>query len=302
MRRVLTAGLLAIFSPVFSAQTFTATFGFPNVTPSTGTVDPGPAPPVAGLSLHCFTANGVAPNPSASGRFSFTGWPTGAVDGTDDHNSFTGALSPFSYYELLIEPIAGHTLQLASMKFDVRRSGTGPRYYCVRTGADAFTNNLAASTGTSTALSVIPGDVFFWNFDSASTSSDRKGSAVTMGAGHASLTAPLQIRIYAWNSESAGGSFAIDNVSLSGEVTPPNPTSFGSVENEHAPPPVFVDLLNNRCEVRSFLPGLQIVDLTGKVVYRNQNVEAGTRIGLPPGALAVSWGTCAARGRFLVAR
>jgi hypothetical protein len=217
----ITAALTFFLSLPFVCQTFTLTYGFPNVTPSTGSVDPGPAPSFPGLSLHTFTASGVSANPTASGRFSFTGWPAGAQNGVDTYSTFTGALSPTAYLEVSLEPSIGYSLQLDGVRFDVRRSASGPRMYALRSGLDLFTDNLSASTGTSTALSVISDDVFFWNYDSLSTSSDKKGSCVTTTATHSCITSVLALRLYVWNAEAASGSFSIDNFSIEGALTGP---------------------------------------------------------------------------------
>jgi hypothetical protein len=216
MLRTLGCAVLTNFYLSAHPQPFTVVYGFPNVTNSTGATDPGPPPSQPGLAPGTFTAHGLGPNSTASGRFSFTGWPGGSVDGVNDAASFTGVLSPFSYFEVCVAPSPGFTLDLHSMRFDVRRSGTGPRNYCLRSGQDSFTANLAVSTGTSTNLSVLPGDVFFWKYDSLPVSSDQKGSVVELGNTHMSIAAPVFFRIYAWNAEASGGSFSIDNFGLNG--------------------------------------------------------------------------------------
>ena len=210
---------LTFFKIYTFAQNFAATYGFADITTATGTVDPGIPPTVSGLSLSSFSAVGVSSNPSASGRFSFTNWPLGGINATDDYSNFTGALLPTVYYEVKIAPNPGYTLSLNSVSFGMRRSGTGVRHYCVRSNLDNYINNLAATTGTNTKISVIPGDIFFWNFDSVSTSSDQRGSEMTLGNQFKGITQSITFRIYAWNAESAGGSFSIDNFSLVGSLT-----------------------------------------------------------------------------------
>jgi hypothetical protein len=200
------------------AQTFTVMYGFPNVTTSSGSVDPGPAPPVAGLSFGTFTAAGVSPNPSASSRFSFSGWPVGAPDASDNYATYTAALSPFSYYEVAIGILPGYTLDLTSVYFDVRRSGTGIRNFSVRSDRDNYTENLSANTGTNANLGVIPDDVFFWRYDSIPTGSDQKGCRLIPPASFSGLTQEVRLRFYAWNAESPGGTFSIDNVGFTGIV------------------------------------------------------------------------------------
>lgn len=210
---------LTIFKVYVQAQNFVVTYGFAELTTTSGTVDPSATPTLTGLSCGSFSARGTSANPSASARFSYTGWPLGGVNGTDDYSNFTGALSPTVYYEVALTPDPGYTLSLNSATFTIRRSGTGIRHYCMRSDLDNYINNLATSTGTATKLSVIPGDIFFWNYDSVSASSDQRGSEITFGNAFQSLTHQVIFRIYAWNAESAGGSFAIDNFSFIGSLT-----------------------------------------------------------------------------------
>ncbi|PBQ31818.1 hypothetical protein CNR22_08570 [Sphingobacteriaceae bacterium] len=210
---------LTIFKVSTLAQNFVVSYGFPEVTTSSGTVDPSFTPTLSGLSCGSFSANGTSLNPSASGRFSFTGWPLGGINATDDYSNFTGALSPTVYYEVTLTPDQGYTLSLNSATFTIRRSGTGIRHYCMRSDQDNYINNLAAFTGTTTKLSVIPGDIFSWNYDSVSASSDQRGSEIKFGTAFNALTNKVTFRIYAWNAESSGGSFAIDNFSFIGSLT-----------------------------------------------------------------------------------
>jgi hypothetical protein len=223
---------LTFFKFYVGAQNFVATYGFADVTSSTGTVDPSSTPNVTGLSCKSFSAIGASINPSASGRFSFTNWPTGALNGTDDYSNYTGVLSPTVYYEVSIAVNPSYSLTLNTITFSMRRSGTGIRQYCVRSNLDGYTNNLAASTGTATKLSVIPNDVFFWNYDSVSTSSEQKGSSLNLGNAFSNLTQPVTFRFFAWNAESSGGTFSIDNVSFIGSIldslTASNPLSIDS--------------------------------------------------------------------------
>ncbi len=229
MSRLFALILFCIFSRYVNAQTFEVVYSFANVTTQSGTVSPGPNPVAAGLSLNSFTARGLPGNPGASGRFSFSGWPLGALNADDNYENYSGALSPFSFYEFEIEVENGKELELESMRFSMRRSGTGVRNFCVRSGADSFTENLPASTGNSTKLKVIPDNVFFWMYDAASTSSDDFGSSIDLSA----LTlkeGSVRFRFYAWNAEASGGSFSIDNVIIRGIVRDSAATTTGLSE------------------------------------------------------------------------
>ncbi|MBL7930771.1 MAG: T9SS type A sorting domain-containing protein [Bacteroidia bacterium] len=222
---------LTIIGFGLSAQAFQVTYGFPNVDPTTGVSDPGPYPTANGIQLGAFTANGVSSAPSASGRFSFTNWPSGALNSDDNFGNFTGALSPMSFYRFTIHVFNGYTLNLNSIEFSVRRSGTGPRNYSVRCNKDNFSNNLSVSTGTNTKLSVIPTDVFFWNYDSISTSNDQYGNIVSPGTSLHQISDSVTFHFYAWNAESPGGSFSIDNVKITGLVKSASDTNALGIKN-----------------------------------------------------------------------
>jgi hypothetical protein len=189
------------------------------VTTLTGQTDPSNTPSVGGLYFNSFNSFGTSLNPNASARFSFTGWPVGANNDDDNYGNYSAVLSPTIYYEVEISIDQGYTLDLKSLNFDVRRSGTGMRTYCVRSSFDNFNSNLAAVTGTNSNLEIIPGDIFFWKYDSISTNNDQKGSRINFGSDYSSITDSLTLRFYAWNSESNGGSFSMDNVNFIGTIS-----------------------------------------------------------------------------------
>lgn len=209
---------LIIFNVCLKSQNFSATYGFVDVSATSGNIDPSAVPLVNGIALGSFSAIGVSSNPSASGRFSYNNWPVGGINGSDNYGDFSGALSPFAFYKVSLTVLPGYTLHLNSVSFDVRRSGTGARNYSVRSDRDNFTNNLAASTGTNNKLAIMPNDIFFWNYDSISTASDQKGSLISLGDSFQNITNTVNFHFYAWNSESGGGSFSLDNVSFKGSV------------------------------------------------------------------------------------
>lgn len=209
---------LTFFAFYGFGQNFVATYSFSNISTTSGSVDPSPPPLVNGITCGAFSYFGPALNPNASGRFSFTNWPVGASDGDDNYGNYIAALSPTVYYQVKLRVAPAHTLNLINLSFAVRRSGTGVRNYVVRSSRDNFNNNLAAATGTNTKLSVIPGDVFFWNYDSISTASDQRGSKIDLQNAFVGITDSVTFRFYAYNSETTGGTFSIDNVSLTGSV------------------------------------------------------------------------------------
>jgi hypothetical protein len=215
IKKLLSAAL--IFSGILvNAQSFTATYSFAATTTLSGTTDPSPVPMITGLTCGSFMAMGTpSVNPNAAGRFSFVGWPTGATTTVNTYSTMTGSINTNEYYEVVLTPQAGYTLALNNLAFTVQRSGTGIRSYVVRTSADGFTNNLPATTFTSTNLSVVGTNEFFWNFDSISTA--QNGSNLNLFG--ATTTSSVSFRFYAWNSESASGTFSIDNVTFDGSIS-----------------------------------------------------------------------------------
>jgi hypothetical protein len=209
---------LTFFQFYVLAQNFSVTYGFPEVTTLTGQTDPSNTPMASGLYFNSFNSFGTSLNPNASARFSFTGWPVGANNADNNYGNYGAVLSPTIYYEVTIKVDAGYRLDLSVLNFDIRRSGTGARTYCVRSSFDNFNSNLAAVTGTNSNLEIIPGDIFFWKYDSISTNNDQKGSRINFSSAYSSIADSLTLRFYAWNSESNGGSFSMDNVNFIGTI------------------------------------------------------------------------------------
>ncbi|WP_300597769.1 DUF5689 domain-containing protein [Niabella sp.] len=192
---------------------FTLLFGFAGVSDKTGTTDPTPLPVISNLVISPFRAVGVSEHSNASGRFSFTGWPTGAVNGSD---VFSGAVNEGRYYEVTIAPAAGFALHLFKITFTIRRSGTGVRQIVVRSGLDQFKENLPVAVPSDNKnMQVTPARVL--QVSDASTT-DNEGCMVTMGTEFMSLEEPLTIRFYGFNSEAAGGTFSLDDVKITGSI------------------------------------------------------------------------------------
>lgn len=224
MKKTILSIALICTSLFASAQSFSLTYPFTAVTTTTGVLDPTPAPTAVGVTSGSFLAVGASTASTAGGRFSFTAWPTGATTTVDTYSTMTGSINPGAYYEIIITPTPGYTVGLNTIDFTVQRSGTGIRSYVVKTSADGFTSNLPASTGTSTALSIVGTNEFFWNLDA--TTSAQNGSSINLFG--ATITSSVSFRFYGWNSEASTGSFSIDNVVINGVSTTtvacPSPT------------------------------------------------------------------------------
>src|SRR5262245_20294284 len=110
MRKIyLLLATLFIVSGAF-AQAFNGTYNFASVTTTSGLTDPTPVPTATGVTFGSFAAVGqTQANPNAGGRFSFTGWPTGATNGSD---VFSGSLLATQYYQVTITPQAGYSLDI----------------------------------------------------------------------------------------------------------------------------------------------------------------------------------------------
>ncbi|ANH83438.1 hypothetical protein A8C56_22845 [Niabella ginsenosidivorans] len=192
---------------------FSALFDFKEVTDSTGTTDPTALPVVSNLVFTPFKAVGVGTKPTASGRFSFSSWPTGATDASE---IFSGKPDEGKYYEVTITPSAGSGMDLFSIAFTLRRSGTGIRQAVVRSSIDNFKENLPVSVDPGNKnMRIVPENIFQVN--DASTSAN-EGCVVKPGAAFMNLKVPVTFRFYGFNAESAAGTFSIDDVRIGGSI------------------------------------------------------------------------------------
>lgn len=219
--------VIALWNVRSAAQKFSITYNFSSVTSGTsGRTDPSILPTVPGIVCDSFRAiapignpNGLGGNSNAGGRFSFTGWPTGATSGSD---VFSGTINTNQYYQLTISPKTNFTLSIDSITFTVQRSTTGMRQYAVRSSLDNYTSNLPASIDPQNPnLQVVSGNIFQIVDGASSTppTLPNAGSKITL-AGFNNLSAPVTFRFYGWNAEASGGTFSIDDVKFSGAANP----------------------------------------------------------------------------------
>jgi PKD repeat protein len=196
----------------------TGILDFNNVTTSSGNIDNStPSSVFDSLTITPFKAIGLSLNSNQAGEFSFSNWPTGAINGETNYNNLTGALDPLKYYEITVAPKPSSSMSLTGLKFKINRSLTGPRTYAIRSSADGFSSNLTATITPSNAnLTVNTGNVFFYNND---VSNVELGSTITLsGANFTYKDIPITFRIYAWNAEDNLGEFSIDDVSILGST------------------------------------------------------------------------------------
>jgi len=119
------------------------------------------------------------------GATNASGNPTWAIF----DNGFTGT----NYFEFTLTVSGGGVLSAKQIRFDDRRSNTGPSQWAVRSSADSYASDLAAG-------------VSHLNFTT---------NEVTLAANSSAGTATF--RIYGLNGQ-AGGTWRIDNVELLGEA------------------------------------------------------------------------------------
>ena len=197
---------------------FAAAYTFDSVKTNSGLLDPTPLQVLQAINRSDFSVMGAgAPtfNPTATSRFSFTGWTLGASNGSNVFTSATDSTS--KYFEVTIAPDPGQTVNLNSLTFRWQRSAAGVRQAFVRSSADGFTNNLAAGISPSNAnLSVVANNKFQIT-DATITAQD--GCTIALGgAAFTGLATAVTFRIYGTNAETASGNFSIDNVVINGKV------------------------------------------------------------------------------------
>lgn len=218
MKKLYILSLALLTSALSFGQAFTGTYGFDNVTATSGLTDPTPVPTATGVTFGQFKAvNPVSTNSTAGLRFSFDNQPLGATNGDNTYANLTGTLATNTYFEVTITPQSGYSINLSQITFRTQRSGTGIRTYAVRSSVDGYATNLPASINPANSeLSVQSGNVFFRVLDATITG--QNGSTITLGAGYSSLTTPVTFRFYGWNAEASGGTFSIDDVAITGSA------------------------------------------------------------------------------------
>ncbi|HSC53659.1 MAG TPA: choice-of-anchor J domain-containing protein [Phnomibacter sp.] len=221
VRSVLALLLLATgLQPLFAQTPFSASYPFTSITTGTGLTDPTAVPTATGVTFGAFSAvqapgnpYSMSANPNAGGRFSFTGWPTGATNASD---VFTGSINTAQYFQVTVTPQPGYSLTVSDISFTLQRSGTGIRQYAVRSSIDGYASNLPASISPANAALTVLANQTFQTTDANTVAST--GSLITLGVNHAALSGAVSFRFYGFNAEASGGTFSIDNVVINGST------------------------------------------------------------------------------------
>ena len=193
---------------MLAAEPFSVQYAFDSIVSGrNGRTDPTPLPQVEGLTFGPFRAVPgqeawkLGASPSAKEVFSFKGWPLAGQGGCPDQ-----------YYEFTLSPDPGRQVRVESITFKVTRSSTGIRHYAVRSSADNYAANLPARwLGQDTTVKVLAGNVF------EMADVEKKNLLHQVDVDQSSSGA-MTFRFYAWDAESAAGTFVLDDVTVAGEV------------------------------------------------------------------------------------
>ena len=200
------------------SKALTGTYTFGSVTTSSGTTDPSavPEPTDSAITFSAPIATGVSANSTTASVFEFSDWGTGALNGETSFAALTGAINTGKYYQFSVTPDLAQALSMTGITFNVSRDTNGIRTFAVRSSADSYTANLAASiTPANPNLSIQSGNIFFINTD---ITASQVGSKITLsGASFTNINnATRTFRIYGWNAEDITGTFGIDNIAFTG--------------------------------------------------------------------------------------
>ncbi|MBS1941947.1 MAG: T9SS type A sorting domain-containing protein [Bacteroidetes bacterium] len=216
-----------LYDSYCSLQPTDTSYTFNDVTLTSGTTDPSPAPTVlwndtgaTTLTFSPFHAVGVSANSSEAGNFSFSQWDGGAHQSDSLYTLLTGSQNMNRYYEFTVTPEVGKSMSPTAVTFRVNRSATGPRTFAIRSsvGNSPFQSNLTGSVIPSSPYlgMAASNTVFFFKRDT--TVMVTNGKVALSGAGYVNVPGPITFRIYAWNAEDSNGYFTVDSVGVKGNA------------------------------------------------------------------------------------
>ena len=194
----------------------TLVYEFEDVTTTSGTTDPSPLEnafdvfmdePRTRLVVGPFSASGVSSNSTEPDRFAFSSWGDGPFDGETNYANLTGAIDLSKYYSFTLDPEVTDVLTVDSIGFLMGRDASGVRTFAVRSSANNYVTNLPIRAGGNPAITVMTGNVAFYNTDATV---DVPTIYVDPPVnGHTNLDQPLTFRIYGWNAENENGTLRI---------------------------------------------------------------------------------------------
>jgi hypothetical protein len=156
--------------------------------PVTGTNPNTANPYTAGQTVDAnITVSGIGRGSGIAGsntnnRYNAIGWNSASFDAND-------------YFEFVLTPNAGASINFVSLAVTLQNSGTGPTSYVLRSGIDAFAGDIGTLTSGST------------------------GAANTIdlsAAAYQNITSAITFRIYGWGASSGAGSFSVNDFTFNG--------------------------------------------------------------------------------------
>lgn len=237
-----------------NAQSFTATYNFDGTPPVVAGLVTGDGSSLVTASNFSNTGYGTT---TTGNRFAHTGAPT------DTAPDLT------KYFEVTITPSTDYAVSISSVTFRSQRSGTGPRYYIVRSNVDGYAANLPASINPANAeLEVVGSNEFHFVND---LSGGQNGSTVSPAISNSST--PVTFRFYYYGSEATSGTFSVDDVVITGTVS-----STLAVSDVEAGKLKFIKntLVDNTIEF-SAKANVKIYNVNGQMV-KEAAVNNGTRL------------------------
>ncbi|MFL9844823.1 Ig-like domain-containing protein [Flavobacterium rhizosphaerae] len=139
------------------------------------------------------TASGIGRGPGitvngGSSRYNAKGWNT-------------ADLAADNYFYFTLTPNAGYEIDFDSFMYTGQKSGTGPKYFSIRTSLDNYTTDVYTYSETGDASMTFP------ELTASLSASTFQG-----------ITQAITFRFYAWGATSATGSFSINDFAFNGTV------------------------------------------------------------------------------------
>jgi hypothetical protein len=118
--------------------------------------------------------------------------PNAGADSINSNGWNSSTLDLSDYYSFGVTPSAGFTLNLSSLSYVERRSGTGPTSFAIRSSVDGFTTNL-----------------FSYSLLAANTSDTTKNFSLAGVSSLQNLTSGVTLRLYGFGASSAAGTYRL---------------------------------------------------------------------------------------------
>lgn len=128
---------------------------------------------------------------NANDRYNASDWNTSATLDVND------------YFEFVITPNTGYTIDFVSFVYTGQRSSSGPNSFSMRSSADGFSSDIGAPTATGTTISLT-------------------------ASSYQQVSSAIRFRVYGWAASAAGGTFSINDFTFNGTVNLAGKVSTGN--------------------------------------------------------------------------